>query len=65
MVKFSQFIRSFDKFGEAPKLLYKGEDKYKTKLGGVISIFITVFVLTFAYGKLDNLVNKKDPDVQN
>ena len=63
MVKFAKFIRSFDKFGEAPKLIYKGEDKYKTKLGGVVSILISLFVLTFTIGKLDNLVNKKDPDV--
>ncbi len=61
-MKFSKMIRSFDKFGESPKLLYKGEDQYKTKLGGFVSIAIAIFVMVFAGVKLNRLVNKDSPD---
>ena len=57
-MKFSTIIRSFDKFGESPKLLYKGEDQYKTKFGGLVSIAISIFVMVFAGVKLSRLVNK-------
>ena len=65
MVRFLRLIRSFDKFGEAPKLRYKGEEQYKTKFGGVISLMINVFVLVFAVIKIKQVVDKSDNSVAN
>ena len=64
MGKFTKFVRSFDDFGESPKLIHKGKDKYKTKLGGVISILVKVFILYFAVVKIKSLVTKDDPEIQ-
>ena len=61
-MKFFTIIRSFDKFGESPKLLYKGEDQYKTKVGGLFSLAITIFVMVFAGVKLNRLAIKDSPD---
>jgi hypothetical protein len=52
MVKFASVIRSFDKFGEAPKLLYRGQSQYKTKFGGLISMGMNIFLMVFAIAKM-------------
>jgi hypothetical protein len=63
MVKFASIIRSFDKFGESPKLLFKGKDQYNTKFGGLISLALNIFVLAFAILKIKRLSSRLDPNV--
>ena len=63
MVKFASILRSFDKFGESPKLLYKGQDQYKTKVGGLISLGLTIFVMVFSIMKMIRLSEKSYPDI--
>jgi len=65
MVKrFSQFLRSFDKFGEPVKMLYKGEDTYKTKLGAILSLLLNTVVLVYLVKKGIALVTKSDSAIQ-
>ena len=62
MGKFSKWLRSLDRFGQSPKLLYKGQDSYKTKLGAVITLCITLFVMTFSGQKIIRLATKSQPN---
>ena len=60
---FFSFVRSFDKFGEPVKMLYKGEDTYKTKLGAVFSILLNTVVLAYLVKKALDLVGKNNSDI--
>ena len=63
MKRVSNQLRSLDSFGEAPKLLYKGEDTYKTKLGGFISLLIKIFLLVYLAIKVKSLVLREAPTI--
>ena len=41
-------LKRFDMFGEQIKLTYKGDYKYRTKLGALMTIIFLVLVLTYA-----------------
>ena len=62
--RFSAFVRSFDKFGEPVKMLYKGEDTYKTKLGAFLSILLNTVVLAYLVKKGIALGTKGDSNIQ-
>ena len=55
-MKFIKFFRSFDKFGEPVKVLYKGEDIYKTKMGALFSLILYSLVLVYMGMKAIQLV---------
>ena len=42
-----RFFRSFDKFGEPVKVLYKGEDTYRTKMGTFFTFMLYIMVITY------------------
>ena len=59
MGKFSKLVRRLDFFGEPPRFLYKGEDTYKTKLGGIVSLFFVISpMLVYSAYKINSLVSR-------
>ena len=42
---------------------YKGEESYKTSLGGIISCLTYLFIFSYSYQKILNLVNRDDANV--
>ena len=64
LTKFTTFFRSFDKFGEPVKLLYKGEDTYKTKFGALLSIVLNSIVLAYLVKKGLELATKGNSNIQ-
>jgi hypothetical protein len=45
--RFLKFIRGFDMYGKDIVLTYKGDDKFRTHIGGVASIIVGVVILTY------------------
>ena len=44
-----EYFRSLDSFGQSlPKFIIKGRDKAQSRLGGVITIIIYIYVLMYA-----------------
>ena len=62
--RFTTYLRSFDKFGEPVKLLYKGEDTYKTKFGAILSIVLNSIVLVYLAKKGLELATKGNSNIQ-
>lgn len=56
-------MRSFDKFCEPVKMLYKGEDTYKTKLGAILSILLNTVVFAYLLKKGIALGTKSDSNI--
>ncbi|KAM3131034.1 hypothetical protein pb186bvf_016846 [Paramecium bursaria] len=46
------FLKQFDLFGQSPVLSFRKEVLYRTQLGGLISIAIVAFVLSFFYSNI-------------
>ena len=56
-------MKRFDSYGVGLNLLFRGEDNYKTKAGGAISILVHLVVLVYAVQKVLQLVQYDDPDI--
>jgi hypothetical protein len=56
-------MKRFDNNGQSLSLLFAGEDSYKTRLGGVVSVFVKMVVFTYAYGQITQLAKKEDPSL--
>ena len=41
-------VKRFDQYGKAITLNFKGEDSFKTKVGGLMSLLLIVGMLGFA-----------------
>ena len=63
MASIVHFFVSFDSFGEAVSLNYKGEGSYKTALGALVSIGLKSFILTSTLLWLVDLFQYKDPQI--
>ena len=56
--KKSNRCKNFDMYGRPVSLTFKGNEKYKTPIGAVLTIFVVSLLLTYALFnslKLDNL----------
>jgi hypothetical protein len=54
-------LRKFDQFGEPYSLNLKGEDKHKTRVGGLCSVVINVLVLAFFVVRVVFMVSREEP----
>ena len=61
MNKFGTLIRKIDYFGMSMKLSFNKEDKFRTILGGIITLLILALALTIFINLSSNLVNRKQP----
>jgi hypothetical protein len=46
-----KMLKKFDQFGKAITLNFKGEETFKTKVGGLLSILLFVAINAFAIWK--------------
>lgn len=61
---FQNVFRNLDSFGkDVPAFNIKGETKVNTAVGGVISTFIITLVLIYASIKLNQLINRDNPNI--
>ena len=58
MNSLQKFLTKFDVFGQQINLTYKGNEKYKTSIGGFGTIISGVLVLTYGIFGLSSLINK-------
>ena len=63
MGNFINFWTSFDIFGEAVGLNYKGNNTYKTALGALFSIVIKCFIIVFFLVSLVERLQFADPQI--
>ena len=56
----SSWIRSFDIYGKSISFTYKGEDQYKTLMGGCITIVIKVLMVVFAWNLALSMLNRNN-----
>jgi len=58
-----RFLVSFDGFGKAVGVNYKGEGTYKTGLGAFVTIGLRSFIMTYTLLALVDLMQYKDPQI--
>ena len=58
-------IKYIDFLGLEPKLLINNDDRYKSKSGGVMSIFLIIFCLLFIIYSGLKMLNKQTPFISN
>jgi hypothetical protein len=51
MSKLINFIASFDRYGEPVGVNFKGQDTYKTSLGGILSMLGNLIFLLYSIEK--------------
>ena len=56
----SKMIKPLDKFGIPILLNYKGDSSYKTVIGGLVSIVITVILLWYAWVLFITMINRQN-----
>ena len=56
-------MKHCDRYGHSPKLLYAGEESFKTRLGGAVYIMLQLVVFSYATGKFMQLYSKSDPTI--
>ncbi len=61
MKSITEFVTSFDVFGEPVTINYKNDATFKTCLGAVATIGLKIFVLVFAATQFLALTQFKDP----
>ena len=54
------FVRDRDIYGQAVTLNYKGDDTFKTFPGGILSLFVTLAVLSYAALKTKYLTDREN-----
>ena len=57
-LKLSNVVKAFDKFGEKVSFNHKGNDTYRTKLGGFFGFATYVTVLAFTLTRVIKMVEK-------
>lgn len=50
-------------YGEQIALTYKGEAKYKSVLGAIVTLLVIMIMMAFCTQKLSILTKKEDPTV--
>ena len=53
---FSAFIKYFDFYGEEIRLTYKGDSRYKTTTGGVVSLILLGLILLYSVTRVTALI---------
>ena len=61
MSKFKDYLKSWDQFGNATTMNYKGDRTYKTSGGAFFSIGIQTFLLVFGLFALMEVMAYQDP----
>jgi hypothetical protein len=59
MASFLDFITSRDFFGKPISLTYKGEDKFRTLRGGIMSILVCIGILYYTVDSFVPVFNNK------
>ena len=57
---FTSFLSNRDYFGEPVGLNFKGDESYKTCLGGLISLCCTICILAYTGLQLKYMVRKEE-----
>ena len=63
MKKFGQTVSSFDIFGKAVTLNFRGRGTFKTKRGGFLALGIYVLILWQVLILIGDLYNYEDPKI--
>ena len=63
MSKFKDYLKSWDQFGNATTMNYKGDRTYKTSGGAFFSIGIQTFLLVFGLFALMEVMAYQDPQI--
>ena len=63
MSAFGNFLRSWDKYGQPISVNYKGEDAFRTPIGGLITILAYCLVIAYSVVKGEQLVSRANPNV--
>ena len=56
----SKQLRSLDAFGAPIRVNFKGEDTFKTRLGGLLSIFTFTLLLMYVVREMLLTINRKE-----
>ena len=54
-------MKRFDRYGLGLKLLFSGEDQFKTGLGGTVSLLISLVIMAYGTGKILHLYQMDEP----
>ena len=52
-------VRDFDTFGKQISLMFKGQEKFKTHLGGFMTVIVVINIIIYASILLESLLNKR------
>lgn len=63
MSAFGNYIRSQDKYGVPIGVNYQGDDTFKTKIGGVVTLLTYCVVLAYTLTKITQLIQRTNPNV--
>ena len=63
--RFVRVLTRFDSFSEPVMINYKGESKFKTFGGALVSILTAAIVLAYGSRKFIQLVDRADPNIIN
>ena len=58
--KVSNILHNFDFFGHPITVNYRGNDKYQTSFGSLVSIICFALMLAFSLFKFKTMVNRDD-----
>ena len=61
-MKIMKHLKKFDGYGKPVSVNFKGEDVYRTKMGGVFTILFVGTMMTYSANLLVNVINKKYHD---
>ena len=62
--KMKTFLKTVDIFAKPIQLTYKGQDKFRTSFGGVLSVGVIILIVSlFAYN-LRDLINRNRTEVK-
>lgn len=60
----ANIIKQCDLYAKPINITYKGKDKFRTALGGSISILVTLFLVSMLIYKLNVMINREGTSVR-
>ena len=64
-MKFSllKFVKEQDELGHPIGLTYKGEETHQSLFGGVLSVILSIFAISFLVVKAEKVITMSDPTI--
>ena len=63
--KVIKMLRNLDDFGHPVNVSFKGEESYKSPLGGILTIAVRLLTLVIVYKAVAEVFNMEDPVIKS